>query len=399
MELVRAFARPALVALGVTLAAGPSLAGQSPGFLAQAARLAGIEVGAAIDSDLATWRQEILEREFTSATVENSLKWGMLSPSPGAYDFSRADAAVALAEQSGLRVRGHNLFWDRLNGAPAWLEDEVNAAPDSAAHLTQLMESHARTVVERYAGRIPQWDVVNEPLATLSGDLDPESLFSQTLGESYLDIAFAAARAADPKADLFLNETLAELVPGKFDGLVGLVARMLDRGAPLDGVGLQGHYFLGRPDRESLQAQLEEIASLGLIVELTEVDIAISLFASEEDPLAAQALAYADVFAACRAVPQCTGITTWGIDDGDTWLDTFSLTQGSAPNRPLLFDELGAPKPAYSAAVMALPEPRATLLAIAAFVAVTALQRWRARNAPGTARLRCASMSAARRCG
>jgi endo-1,4-beta-xylanase len=79
-------------------------------------------------------------------------------------------------------------------------------------------------------------------------------------------------------------------------------------------------------------------------------------------PLAAQAAAYADVFAACLAVTQCRGITTWGISDADTWLDTQPLFDFFAPNRPLLFDESLAPKPAHDAVVatlLAVPEPGA----------------------------------------
>lgn len=325
-----------------------------PGTLAERARLLDLAVGAAIDVDLSAGRRELAAREFTSATVENSLKWQPLSPAPGVYDFSDADAAVQWAEAAGLRVRGHTLFWDRLNGRPAWLPGEVAAAPDPAARLTQLMQAHVQTVVGRYAGRLAQWDVVNEPLATLGGDLDPANFFFQVLGEPYLDLAFRSAHAADPQAKLFLNETLTEFFPAKFDGLLGLVERMLARGVPIHGVGLQGHFLLVPPNRLVLQTQLERIAALGLLVELTEVDIPISLFANRPDPLAAQAQAYADLFAACLPVPACTGVTLWGVDDGDTWLDSFFLTARNAPNRPLLFDAAGMPKPAYDAVVAAL---------------------------------------------
>jgi endo-1,4-beta-xylanase len=322
--------------------------------LADAARVVGLHVGAAIDHHLSEERWQVAAREFTSATVENSLKWWAVSPAPGVYDFTRADRAVELAEERGLRVRGHTLFWDRLNGKPAWLAGEVAAAPDPAARLMELMETHAATVVGRYAGRLAHWDVVNEPLKLLGGNLDPANFYYQTLGEEYIDLALHAAHAADPEALLFVNEALTETLAAKFDGLIALVERLLARGAPLHGVGLQGHYALSRPDRIALQAQLERIAALGLVVELTEVDIVLSLFASEPDPLAAQADAYADLFEACLAVPACTGITTWGIDDGDTWLDSFFLTAPNAPNRPLLFDALLRPKPAYDAVLEAL---------------------------------------------
>ncbi|MAE97463.1 MAG: 1,4-beta-xylanase [Deltaproteobacteria bacterium] len=326
------------------------------GELARAAQRAGIDVGVAVDTNLNAARQAIAASEFTSTTVENRLKWGSLSPAQGVYDFSGADALVDQAEQNGQRIRGHTLFWDRLNGMPGWLEADVAGATDPVAHLTQLMQTHAATVVGRYAGRLAQWDVVNEPLAQLLPTMDPESLFFQTLGESYLDVAFHAAHAADPTAQLFLNETLTE-VPTRFDALLQIAQGMLDRAAPLHGIGLQGHFLLGPPDRTQLQSQLEAVAAMGLAVELTEVDISLNHFLGDPDPLAAQARAYADVFGACVAVTACTGVTVWGVDDGDTWLDTFALTAAGAPHRPLLFDAQGLPKPAYHAAVAALPEP------------------------------------------
>ena len=344
-------------ALSWTLVVGlaTSAGAVEPGRLAERARLVGFEVGTGgLNKHLDDARREVVALEFTSATPENALKWRSLSAAPGVYDFSVADELVEFAEQSGLRIRGHTLFWHRLNGMPAWLEGEVTSAPDPAARLAELMEDHATTVVERYAGRLAHWDVVNEPLALLSGGFDPGNFFFQVLGESWLDIAFHSAHAADPEALLFLNETATEVIPAKFDGLVRLVEDMLARGVPVHGVGLQGHIFFGPPDPVILRDQLERIAALGLIVELTELDIPLPLFVNEPDPLGAQAKAYADVFAACLAVPACTGITVWGVDDSRTWLDTFFLTRANAPNRPLLFDEELRPKPAYHAVVAEL---------------------------------------------
>jgi len=103
-----------------------------------------------------------------------------------------------------------------------------------------------------------------------------------------------------------------------------------------------------------LRDQLQRIAALGLKVEITELDIPLPLFGSAPDPLAAQAQAYADVFNACLAVSLCSGITVWGLDDANSWLDSFEFTEANAPNRPLLFDEQLQAKPAYSSVVDAL---------------------------------------------
>lgn len=347
---------------GLTLLLGACSDGSdgrtAPDTLAQGARAAGIEFGAAIDWDLNEPRQRILAREFTSATVENSLKWQSLAPTPESYDFTRADAAVAIAENNGLRIRGHTLFWSRLNGLPTWLEAELSATADPGRMLEALMQAHAKTVVGRYAGRIAQWDVINEPLALLSGEFEPDNPFFEVLGEAYIDIGLRAAHAADPNAALFLNETSVEFLPAKFEGLIALAERLLERGVPLHGLGLQAHFIFVPPDRDQLEAQLQRASALGLTVELTELDIALPLFANAPDPLAAQAQAYADVVAACLAVPACTGITTWGIDDGRTWLDSFELSAANAPNRPLLFAADGAPKPAYTSVLLALGPAR-----------------------------------------
>lgn len=331
--------------------------------LREAAARAGIAIGAALEAGQATLADPagaLVAAELSSVTPENAGKWQTLSPAPGVYDFAGLDAIVAYAEAHALRVRGHTLVWGRSNGPPAWLEAALAATPDPAAYLRALVREHAGTVVSRYAGRIESWDVVNEPLALFTGEPDPASPYQRVLGTGFIGEAFHAARAADPTARLFLNEIFTEFRDAKFDGLVALLRDLLADGVPIDGVGLQGHFGFGAPDRADLTAKLGALAALGLDVEITELDLPMLLFESAADPLAAQAAAYADVFAACLAVARCTGITTWGVGDGDSWLDRAEIFSFFAPNRPLLFDASLAPKPAYFAVrevLLAVPEP------------------------------------------
>lgn len=328
----------------------------TPSGLAGAAREVELQVGVAyeVGDHASTEQTQVASREFTSVTPENSMKWRSLAPAADEYDFSGADQLVDFALANGQRLRGHTLFWHRLNGLPSWMQAELDAASDPAARLRELMVDHTATVVGRYAGRIAQWDVINEPLGIASGDFDRENVFYQLLGEEYLDLALLHAHAADPSAELFINETFTEFQPQKFDALIALAQRVLARGAPLHGIGLQGHFFLRAPDEAVLRDQLRRIAALGLKAEITELDIPLPLFDTTPDPLAAQAQAYADVFNACLAVPLCSGITAWGVDDAHTWLDSFVITAGNAPNRPLLFDGQLQAKPAYHAVVDAL---------------------------------------------
>ena len=330
--------------------------------LREAATAAGIRIGVALDRSVIDGSRpgaDLAAREFDSVTAENAMKWRELSPAPGVYDFAAADALVAYAEANGQRVRGHTLVWGRANGPPTWWGAALAAAPDPAARARKLIDEHVAAVVGRYAGRIDTWDVVNEPFTIFGGSLDASNPFQQALGSAYIAQAFRAAHAADPGASLFLNEIFNQADDAKFAATLALASSLLADGVPLHGVGFQGH-FIFPPTFEGLRSRLQQIADLGLAVELTEVDLSIGLFRDATDPFAAQATAYAELVRACLAVSTCTGVTTWGLDDGHTWLDDADLWSLLAPNRPLLFDEELASKPAYFAvrdALLAVPEP------------------------------------------
>jgi endo-1,4-beta-xylanase len=284
----------------------------------------------------------LLPREFDSVTAP--LYWQATQPAPGTFDFSQADAAVAIAEDHAMRVRGHPLVWGRLA-----LPDYVRNAPD-AATLRALVESQLTAVVGRYAGRIAHYDVVNEPI-TFFGDRGPadgldNSVFRRLLGLDYVREMLERVHALDPAAKLFINDFLV-LTPGpKQDRFFRLAEELVQAGAPLHGVGFQGHVRVPfapgyEPTRAQVEATLRRFAALGLAVEVTEMDVTLSSRAPCQ--LDFQRRTYHDVVAACLAVPACTGVTAWGITDAFTWIDGFFRVDGA----PLLFDESYAPKPAY----------------------------------------------------
>ena len=63
--------------------------------------------------------------------------------------------------------------------------------------------------------------------------------------------------------------------------------------------------------------------------------------------LSQQATLYRALFTAFNR-PSVTSVTTWGIADNHTWLNTFPVTR---TNRPLLFDTVHNPKAAFWAVV------------------------------------------------
>jgi endo-1,4-beta-xylanase len=303
-------------------------------------------LGMAVQEPAARQDEDYL-RDFvntaTSLTPENEMKWAIVHPEPGQYNFGPADALVDLARRTGKRVRGHTLVWDEQ--LPAWVTQR-SWTPDA---LRTALFDHVRTVVSHFRGKVASWDVVNEPFE--DGGSWKRDVFYRLLGPSYVDVALQAARAADPDAKLFINEFAAERPGPKRDALLGLAGELRERGVPLDGIGLEDHTTLaGAPDQAELEDTMGRIADLGLDTELTEVDVAIPpSIATSPAVLEAQAGVFGATARACAAVPRCTGMTVWGVDDHWSWL--------GAARRALLFGADAKAKPALGTVRAALAPP------------------------------------------
>jgi len=271
--------------------------------------------------------QRILAAEFNSLTPENDMKWAEVHPEPGVYDFSGADAVVAFARANRQEVRGHTLLWHSQN--PQWV---IDASADwTCEEARDVLEDHIRTVVGRYAGKVYEWDVANE---IFQDDWDAGGVRLRTEANPFLKAcaddpvallgdAFRWAHEADPKARLFLNDYNAEGINNKTDAYYALAQELLADGAPLQGFGAQGHLSLLYGFDESIQANFERFAALGLKVAVTEADVRMPLGDDGEpdaEQIALQAERYDKMLQACVNVSACTSFTVWGFDDGRSWV-------------------------------------------------------------------------------
>ncbi len=358
---LRCVAALAIAATVVASAAGspstpvhPSVAGAAvPPTLRELAAGAGIRIGSAVTAPPTLHEPayaSALETTFGAGTPENHMKWGPIHPAPDVYDFVAADAIVAALEGDGSVVRGHTLAWHMQN--PTWLTDGTW----SAAEATELLEDHISTVVGRYAGRIEQWDVANEAIG-IDGSPWPNPWTTSIGHPEYLDIAFTAARAADPSAELYYNDFLIELPGPRFDAVLELVDGLIARGVPIDGVGSQAHLHLGtcataRQCANGVLANALALDERGLDLAITELDVSIELPASTGE-LAQQAEVYRGVLQGCLLAPNCDTMVLWGVDDGHSWIPGFLPGYGAA----LILDAEYAPKPAHDALVEELTTP------------------------------------------
>ncbi|WP_226012224.1 endo-1,4-beta-xylanase [Halomicrobium salinisoli] len=315
--------------------------------LREAADDSDFRIGAAIDSDAlrsdpSYWRTA--SNEFNAVTPENALKMGPLRPSRDTYDFGDADAVVDFGDRNDMYVRGHVLVWH--NQKPDWFQ----AWDYTDDQLREFLREHVHTVAGRYHGRIDAWDVVNEAVADDGSMRD--TVWYDALGEDYLADAFRWADEVSD-ADLYYNDYGADAINEKSDAIYDLLERLLDRGAPVDGVGLQMHALGDHPDPDSVAENIRRFQDLGLDVQITEMDVAFHADDPPANPDEVQAEFYRDVIAACRDA-DCDTVVTWGVHDASTWLRTFRDFSDRFTGDPLLFDDRYDEKPAYDAVKGAL---------------------------------------------
>ncbi len=210
--------------------------------------------------------------QFNSLTPENAMKMGPIHPEENRYNWRDADSIVAFAQLHGLKVRGHNLCWHEQT--PRWLFRDSTGNLVTKEVLLKRLKDHITTVVNRYKGKIYAWDVVNEAIDDDSTKFLRNSLWYQICGPDFIAKAFEYAHAADPNAILFYNDYNTER-PEKRERVYRLLKQLVDAGVPINAIGIQAHWSLNEPDQRELVETIKKFSSLGLKIQVTELDVSI----------------------------------------------------------------------------------------------------------------------------
>jgi len=245
--------------------------------------------------------REIISNCFSRVVFENDLKWS------GWENRQRQqmvlDAANWLAFNK-IEVRGHCLVWPSWRNTPK----ELKALAASPAALRTRIHTHITNEVQSLRGLVVDWDVVNEPY-------DNTDLL-KLLGTDEMVTWFKLARCQDPQANLYLND-YAILSAGGLDTahqahFEKTLRMLIDKGAPIHGLGMQSHFGSTPTPPERILAILDRFAKLGLKITITEHDI---------DTLDEQFQAEftRDFLIAVYSHPAVVAVLTWGFWEEAHW--------------------------------------------------------------------------------
>lgn len=303
----------------------------------------------------AEFRELVVEQSALFAPGMPGLSWAAMEPKRGVENPGYGKVWCEFAIAHGLALTGAHLLWWR--NTPDWFANIASARDAETA-----IDNRIRDAMTAYAGHVFAWNVVNEQIEPRDGRPDGlrNTEFLDRAGPDYIARAFRQARGRDPKTLLAYNDNDLELDTPYQESRRSALLRLLDSlqksGAPIQAVGLQSHLFgfEGRFNDTRYRAFLREIASRGLKILISELDVSdVGLpgdFARRDRAVAA---IYDRFLSVALDEPAVIAVVTWGLSDRYTWLGAASLPKfarmDGLPERPLPFDAQFRPKPAFAA--------------------------------------------------
>ncbi len=267
--------------------------------------------------------REKIETLFNKAVLENGHKWRFWENETNDVRRPKSIETTEWLLARGIEVRGHAMIWQHKDYA---LPADVKDPAATVAHIRERAAHHIADIGTFHRGKLSEWDVLNEQYSEhyVTDRISPGVPKEEA---PVLVEWFHAARAADPEAKLYIND-FGILVSGDADhknSYERTIAYLLEQGAPLGGIGMQGHFWSAakRQSPEALLATLDRYARFGLPLQITEFDMFGGAWTEE-----IKADFMRDVMTVVFSHEAVEGFIMWGFWDGSHW-------QESAP----LFDE------------------------------------------------------------
>jgi GH35 family endo-1,4-beta-xylanase len=300
------------------------------------------------DREMTPEREKLLKERFAGLFNMAILPfyWGSYEAIPGHPRWDLIEPALTWCLEQGMTCKGHPLGWTHQVGIP----DEIL---DLSLEDAEMM-LHAR-IIENVIGfrdRITLWDVVNEPVNTVSWELghqdrSKEHRYGREIPVAeltgWVDRAYKTAYRANPDNQYILNEFRQIADPVVRQRFHDFTEELLEKETPIHGLGLQAHEPRDEwYDPVDVWETLELYAQFGLPLHITEFSPQ-----SAGAPITGgyregswtpetQAEFTEEMYRIWFGHPSVVSINWWGISDANSWL----------PGAGFLDEDLGS-KPAY----------------------------------------------------
>jgi endo-1,4-beta-xylanase len=224
----------------------------------------------------------------------------------------------------GIRTKGHPLAWHTQS--PQWLMEKSNA------EVLDLLIGRIEREMGQFKSLVGMWDVINEMVIMPVFDKYDNAITRLCNHYGRVELAkilFDTARAADPTAQLLINDF------NTTEEYAQLVAELLDAGVQIDAIGIQSHQHQGYWGDEKLARVLERFSRFDLPLHFSEntfisgqlmppeiVDLndhQVDAWPTTEEGEERQARDVERFYTHLFAHPKVEVITTWAFQD-NAWL-------------------------------------------------------------------------------
>ncbi len=279
-------------------------------------------------SDARRYR-EMIPTLFNRAVFEKEMNWGEWESARGRIADHKAQLwrCIEWMEANGVDVRGHTMIWPGWSaGGTQMLPEDLRPLVEAkdAVKLRERIRGRITEIGTEFQGHIVDWDVVNEPSAN--------RVLQDVLGPQSIAEWFSWARRADPKAKLYVND-FSILSGGavdeqRLDGFAQILKDLQASGAPVDGIGEQGHFGSALAGPQHMLDVLDRFAAYGWPIQITEFDQS-----TDDEQLQADYLR--DFYTAAFSHSAINGITMSGFWEGQQAIPNAAMFRKDWSAKPI----------------------------------------------------------------
>ncbi len=280
--------------------------------------------------------------------------WSDLEPEDGNPRFGKdsapiyrrppVDLVLEFCDEHKITPKGHLLCWHEF--LPQWL-------PENQTEHKKRLEKRIAELAQRYADKIPIWDVTNEALQW-------NPIKSILMPENHVEESFVMAEKYFPASTkLLYNDgpfVSWDSYHGNYTPLYMLVRHLQNSGRRVSGLGLQYHMFKPAENmidfshhflnQNFIYANMDQYAKLGIPLNVSEITISGNRALGDGDRF--QELVTEKLYKIWFSHKATNGIIWWNLVDGTAARARQNTEEGENIHRGGMLNYDMSPKPVYN---------------------------------------------------